>query len=263
MRIEPGTRAIVTGASRGIGRATAKALAARGARVGLLSRGDEGLRQLAEELGGEPVVLQSDVADRESVFGAVERFVEEAGGLEIVVANAGIAHYGPFRDQPIEHAEEMVRINLLGTMYTVDAALERMLDRAVGHVVIVSSGAGLRAFPWAAAYGATKSAQRAFAEALRHELSGTGVSVTTVYPGEVKTELHSHELDRMPDWYRRDDAIEPEQVAGAIVRAVEEDRRSVVVPPIVRALGLNSLAPRLTDRILAALRGPTAAPRRD
>jgi hypothetical protein len=67
----------------------------------------------------------------------------------------------------------------------------------------------------------------------------------------------------MPDWYRRDDAIKPELVAGAIVRGVEEDRRSVVVPPIVRALGLNSLAPRLTDRILAALRGPTAAPRRD
>jgi short-subunit dehydrogenase len=263
VRIEHGTRAIVTGASRGIGRATAQAFAERGARVGLLSRGEEGLRQLAEELGGDPVVLPADVGDRESVFGAVERFVQGAGGLEIVVANAGIAHYGPFRDQPIEQAEEMVRINLLGTMYTVDAALEPMLDRAVGHVVIVSSGAGLRAFPWAAGYGATKAGQRAFAEALRHELSGTGVSVTTVYPGEVKTELHAHEADRMPDWYRRDDAIEPKHVADAIVRAVEEDRRSVVVPPIVRALGLNSLAPRLTDRILAALRGPTAAPRRD
>jgi short-subunit dehydrogenase len=263
VRIDHGTRAIVTGASRGIGRATAKAFAARGARLGLLSRGEAELQQLAGELGGEPVVLQADIGDRESVFGAVERFVEEAGGLEMVVANAGIAHYGPFRDQPIERAEEMVRINLLGTMYTVDAALPAMLDRAAGHVVIVSSGAGLRAFPWAATYGATKAGQRAFAEALRHELSGTGVSVTTVYPGEVRTDLHAHELERMPDWYRRDQAIKPELVADAIVRAIEEDRRSVVVPPIVRALGLNSLAPRLTDHILAALRGPTAAPRRD
>jgi short-subunit dehydrogenase len=263
VRIDHGTRAIVTGASRGIGRATAKAFAARGARLGLLSRGEAELRQLAGELGGEPVVLQADIGDRESVFGAVERFVEEAGGLEVVVANAGIAHYGPFRDQPIERAEEMVRINLLGTMYTVDASLSPMLDRAAGHVVIVSSGAGLRAFPWAATYGATKAGQRAFAEALRHELSGTGVSVTTVFPGEVRTDLHAHELERMPDWYRRDQAIKPELVADAIVRAIEEDRRSVVVPPIVRALGLNSLAPRLTDRILAVLRGPTAAPRRD
>jgi short-subunit dehydrogenase len=263
VRIDHGTRAIVTGASRGIGRATAQAFAARGARLGLLSRGEEELRQLAGELGGEPVVLPADIGDRESVFGAVERFVEEAGGLEVVVANAGIAHYGPFRDQPIERAEEMVRINLLGTMYTVDAALPAMLDRAAGHVVIVSSGAGLRAFPWAATYGATKAGQRAFAEALRHELSGTGVSVSTVYPGEVRTDLHAHELERMPDWYRRDQAIEPELVADTIVRAIEEDRRSVVVPPIVRALGLNSLAPRLTDHILAVLRGPTAAPRRD
>lgn len=263
MRIEHGTRAIVTGASRGIGRATAKALAARGARVGLVSRGEDGSRKLADELGNDPIVLGADVGDRDSVSGAVARFVEQAGGLEIVVANAGIAHYGPFRDLPIERAEEMVRINLLGTLYTVDAALPPMLDRGAGHVVIVSSGAGLRAFPWAATYGATKAGQRAFAEALRHELSGTGVSVTTVYPGEVRTDLHAHELERMPDWYRRDDAIKPELVADAILRGIEEDRRSVVVPPIVRALGLNSVAPRLTDRILATLRGPTAAPRRD
>jgi len=263
VRIEAGTRVIVTGASRGIGRATARALAARGARVGLLARGGEPLSELAGELSGDPIVLAADVGDRESVSAAVASFVQEAGGLEVVVANAGIAHYGPFRDLPMERAEEMVRINLLGTLYTVDAALPAMLDRAAGHVVIVSSGAGLRAFPWAATYGATKAGQRGFAEALRHELSGTGVSVTTVYPGEVRTDLHAHELERMPDWYRRDDAIKPELVADAIVRGVEEDRRSVVVPPIVRALGLNSLAPRLTDRILAALRGPTAAPRRD
>jgi short-subunit dehydrogenase len=263
VRIEHGTRAIVTGASRGIGRATAKAFAARGATVGLISRGQKELRNLAEELGGDAIMLPADVGDPDSVGRAVGRFVEQAGGLEVAVANAGIAYYGPFRDLPIERAEEMVRINLLGTLYTVEAALGPMLDRGTGHVVIVSSGAGLRAFPWAATYGATKAGQRAFAEALRHELSGTGVSVTTVYPGEVRTDLHAHELERMPDWYRRDDAIKPELVADAIVRAVEEDRRSVAVPRLVGVLGLNSLAPRLTDRILAALRGPTAAPRRD
>jgi short-subunit dehydrogenase len=157
----------------------------------------------------------------------------------------------------------MVRINLLGTLYTVKAALRHMLDRASGHVVVVASGASLRAFPWAATYGATKSAQSAFAAALRHELSGTGVSVSTVFPGEIATDLHAHERERMPDWYRGDDAIPPEKVAAAIVRAVEEDRRVAYVPPIVRALGLNGLAPRLADRLLAALRGATAAPRRD
>jgi short-subunit dehydrogenase len=263
VRIDAGTRALVTGASRGIGRATAQALAARGARVGLVARGEEDLADLAAQLPGEPIALASDVSQREAIAEAVQRFVDEAGGLELLVANAGLAHYGPFFDQPIEHAEEMVAVNVLGTIYTVHAALGHMRDRARGHIVVVSSGAGLRAFPWGAVYGATKAADRGFAEALRHELSGTGVSVTTVYPGEVESDLHSHQRDRLPDWRRDENTIPAEDVAEAIVDAVEADRREVHVPPAVRALGLNALAPRLTDRLVTALRGPTAAPRRD
>lgn len=263
MRVDSTTRAIVTGASRGIGRATARALARRGARLGLVARSEDALTELAAELAGDPVVLVADVADRDSIAGAVKRFVDEAGGLELAVANAGLAHYGPFFDQPIKHAEEMVRINVLGTIYTVRAAMEPMLDRAAGHLVVVSSGAGLRAFPWGAVYGATKAADRGFAEALRHELSGTGVGVTTVLPGEVETDLHSHQRDKLPDWRRDENTIPAEQVAEAIVAGVEQDRREVHVPPAVRALGLNGLAPRLTDRLVAALRGPSAAPRRD
>jgi len=263
VKIDSSTRAIVTGASRGIGRATASALAARGAKVGLMARSREPLEAAARELGDEPIVLPADVGERADVEVAVEEFVRQAGGLELLVANAGVAHYAPFVELPIERAEEMVRINLLGTLYTLKAALPHMLDRAAGHVVVVASGASLRAFPWAATYGATKSAQSAFAEALRHELSGTGVSVSTIFPGEIATDLHAHERDRMPDWYHADEAIPPEAVAAAIVKAVEEDRRTAYVPGIVRALGLNGIAPRLADRILASLRGATAAPRRD
>jgi len=263
MRVEPGTRALVTGASKGIGRATARALAGRGARVGLVARGEQDLAALAADLSGDPVILPADVSSRESIAGAVQRFVEQAGGIELLVANAGLAHYGPFFDQPIEHAEEMVSVNVLGTIYSVAAALGPMRDRARGHIVVVSSGAGLRAFPWGAVYGATKAADRGFAEALRHELSGTGVSVTTVYPGEVESDLHSHQRDRLPDWRRDENTIPAEQVADAIVEAVESDRREAFVPPAVRALGLNGLAPRLTDRLVAAMRGPAAAPRRD
>jgi short-subunit dehydrogenase len=263
VRIEPGTRAIVTGASSGIGRAAASALAARGARLGLIARGRERLEEVASAIDGDPIVVPADIGERADVEVAVEDFVRQAGGLELVVANAGIANYAPFYELPIERAEEMVRVNLLGTLYTVKAALPHLLDRASGHVVVVASGASLRAFPWAATYGATKSAQSAFAEALRHELSGTGVSVSTVFPGEIATELHAHERDRMPDWYRSGDPIPPERVADAIVGVVEEDRRAAFVPPIVRALGINGLAPRLADRLLARLRGAMAAPRRD
>lgn len=153
-------------------------------------------------------------------------------------------------------------MNLLGTLNLVRAGLGPMLDRGLGHVVVVSSGAALRAFPWTAVYGATKAAQKAFAEALRHELSGTGVSVTTVFPGEVRTSLHAHERERLPDWFRPSDAIPPELVAEAIVDGVSKDRREVHVPGQVRLLGLNDLAPGLVDRLLAWIRGGAAAPRR-
>lgn len=263
MRIEAGTRAIVTGASRGIGRATAIALAARGATVGLLARSKDELEALAGELPGEHQVLAVDVGRRREVERAIERFVKRAGGLDLLVANAGIAHYGPFADVELERAEEMVRINVVGTIYAVRAGLDPMLDASRGHIVVVSSGAGLRAFPWGAVYGGTKAFAKNFAEALRHELSGSGVSVTTVLPGEIATELHAHERDRMPDWYKADELLDPSRVAEAIISAVEADRREVAVPGIVRLLGINGVAPPLVDRILRALRGPAAAPRRD
>lgn len=262
MRIEPGTRVLLTGASRGIGRALAIALAARDCRLGLLARSRQPLEELAGELGGGHVVLAADVGDRESVQAAVEEFVSSARGLDIVIANAGIASYGPFAEVDLERVEEMTRINWLGTVYTVWAALPHLLDHASGHIVVVSSGAGLRAFPWAAAYGATKAAQRAFAEALRHELSGTGVSLTTVFPGEIRTDLHAHELERMPDWYRSEQSLPAERLASAIVGAIEGDRRTLFVPSIVRMLGLNGLAPGVVDAVLRLLRGGSAAPRR-
>ena len=263
MQIGADTRALVTGASRGIGRALSVALAARGARLGLLARGAQALEALAVELPGDHVVLPADVRDRAAVDGAAEAFVSEAGGIDLLVANAGIAHYGPFVDVDVGLAEEMVQVNILGTIYTLKAGIEPMLDRGRGHVVVVSSAAGLRTFPWAATYGATKAAGRALAEGLRHELSGTGVGLTTSFPGETKTDLHAHERDRMPDWHRGDSAVEPEQVAAEIIAAVEADRRAVYTPAIIRALGLNGLAPRLSDRILKTLRGDTIAPRRD
>ena len=137
---------------------------------------------------------------------------------------------------PLELVEELTRVNWLGTVYTVRAGLPGMLERRRGHIVIVSSGAGLRAFPHAAVYGATKAAQRGFAEALRHELEGTGVSLTIVYPGQIRTALHDHEKERMPDWYRLERAAAPEGLARSVVEGVEKDRREVFYPPSVRLL---------------------------
>jgi short-subunit dehydrogenase len=249
MRVDAGTRALVTGATKGIGKAIAEALAARGATVGLAAR------SVSE--GDHP--LPCDVADPDSIGAAVDRFVADVGGLEVVVANAGIAHYGRFTEQDPALHEQMTRVNWLGTVNTVRAALRHM-ER--GQIVIVSSGAGLRAFPDAAVYGATKAAQRAFAEALRHELAGTGVSVTTVFPGEIKSHLHDHDKANMPAWYHSDDAAEPAPLAAAVIDAIENDRRSVAYPRQVALLGLNGVAPRAVDALLRRLRGVSAAPRR-
>jgi NADP-dependent 3-hydroxy acid dehydrogenase YdfG len=268
MKIGPGTSVLVTGASRGIGRATAELLADRGCTVGLVARGAEDLGRLSSELtarGATAVALPADVGDREEVEASVARFLEEAGGLDVLVANAGVAHYGPFRDLPLAEAERMTRVNWLGTVYSVGAVLPAMLDQAGGWIAIVSSGAGHRSFPWAAVYGATKFAQRGFLEALRHELSGTGVGVTGIYPAEVKTQLHDDDRahDRMPDWYRPNAAIPPAKVAEAIVAGIEASKERVFVPPNVRLLGLvHGISPALADRVLRIMMGRTAAPAR-
>jgi short-subunit dehydrogenase len=265
VEIERGTRVLITGATRGIGRAVVERLAARGARLGLVARGEAGLRELAAELPGEDhVLLVADVGDHTAVASAVERFVAEAGGLEIVIANAGMSHYGPLKDQPVEQGEEMTRINWLGTLYTVQAALPHLLAAGRGHVVVVSSGAGLRSFPGAAVYGATKAAQRMYADALRHELDGTGIGVTTVFPGEIATGFHDHQRDRLPEWRAAQEGVPVGPLADEMVAAIEGNERYVYHPRNVRLLGLmHGVEPKLADLALRRLRGPSSAPRRD
>lgn len=265
MQIGSDTRALVTGASRGIGRAVAHALAERGATVGLAARSTSELKKLAAELPGAHYPLTCDVAVPASIATAAEEFVDAAGGLDLVVANAGVAHYEPVATQSLEHIEHMTQVNWLGTVHTITAALPHLLAQRRGHIVVMSSGAGLRSFPGAAAYSATKAAQRMYAAALRHELAGTGVSVTTVYPGEIRTSLHAHELGRMPDWYRGgSDAASPDALAQRVVKAVERDSRELHYRPLVKGMAiLNGVSPGAADAVLRRLRGPSAAPRRD
>ncbi|MEJ7798857.1 MAG: SDR family NAD(P)-dependent oxidoreductase [Solirubrobacteraceae bacterium] len=264
VQIGSGTRALVTGASRGIGRALAHELAARGATVGLAARSLEELTVLARELPGAHHVLACDVALRESVQAAVEEFVAAAGGIDLLIVNAGIAHYEPIATQDIEIIERMTAVNWLGTVYTVKAALAHLLTSGSGHIVVMSSGAGLRSFPDAAVYSATKAAQRMFAEALRHELAGSGVSLTTVFPGEIRTSLHDRRSGPMPAWYRGEQAAPAEALARRVVKAIEHDQRDLYWKAPVKVMGiLHGLSPRLADRALRRVRGESAAPRRD
>jgi short-subunit dehydrogenase len=242
LQLEANTRVVVTGGSRGIGAAIADAFEARGCTVGRVSR------------SGEPA---ADVGDRESIGRAIDAF----GQVDVLVANAGIAHYLPFAEMPPDLIEQLTRVNWLGTAYTVQAALPGMLERGRGHVAIVSSGAGIRSFPGAAVYGATKAAQRGFGEALRHELKGTGVGLTMVYPGQIRSDLHSHEKERMPEWYDLSRSVDPQPLAQAVVEAVEQDKREVFYPSNVRLLRIvHGLRPALADALLRRIMHRTAAP---
>ncbi len=259
MEIGQGTRVLVTGASRGIGQAVARAFATRGATLGLLARTRAPLEELAESLPGDGhMALAADVADADSIAHAIEQF----GHVDVLVANAGITHYRPFAQLPLDEARRMNDVNWLGTIHTVWTALPGMIERGRGHIVVVSSGGGVRGFPSAAVYNGTKAAQRAFAEALRHELHGTGVSVTTVFPGEIETTLHDHELEHMPDWYRMDRRAPAGPLGEQVVQAVESDQRELFYPPVVRLLRVvNGVSPRLGDLMLRRILGKSVAPR--
>jgi NADP-dependent 3-hydroxy acid dehydrogenase YdfG len=178
-----GRVALITGASRGIGAASSRLLAEAGARVALVSR-------KGDDLGIDGALgIACHVSSREQVEAAVARTVEELGGLDILVNNAGVATYGPFLDLPVEDLEEMIDVNLKGTLYATRAALPHLLASDSADIVNLASVAGLRGFPGEAVYCASKFGQLGFGRALDHELREQGVRVTNLCPGGVATDF--------------------------------------------------------------------------
>ena len=182
MQLE-GKVALVTGASGGIGAAVARRLHEAGASVGLLSRRGDDLG-LERALG-----LVCDVRDRTAVGAAVDEVVDRLGRLDIVVANAGVGAYGPFVDLDPQQLEDIIDVNLKGTLYTAAATLPHLIATGEGDFVSLASVAGLRAFPGEAVYNASKFGQLGFTRALDHELRERGVRATCICPGGVKTDF--------------------------------------------------------------------------
>jgi short-subunit dehydrogenase len=241
-----GAVALVTGGSRGIGRAVATAVAARGATVGLVARNEPELRAVLDEIDGHGTVAVADISSRGETERAVSRVQAELGPIDVVVANAGIGQYGPFVDADPAQFEQLVAVNVLGTMYVLRASLPAMVERRKGHVVIVGSVAGRLGTPFEAVYSATKFAEVGIGESLAVELSAFGIGVSLVNPGPVDTDFfdaRGHAYDRsFPK------KVPPEQIAEAVIRAVEQRRFEQLIPRWLRpTLLFRHLAPPLYE----------------
>jgi NAD(P)-dependent dehydrogenase (short-subunit alcohol dehydrogenase family) len=221
----------ITGGARGIGRATATALIAQGARVAIGDIDATMARQTAGELGGGTLGLALDVTDRVS-FAAFLREVESRlGPLDVLINNAGIMPIGPFVSETDATADRMIDINLKGVIYGSKLALERFLPRGRGHLVNIASVAGKGGFPGGATYCATKHAVVGLSEAIRAEVRSTDIDVSIVMPVGVNTELYSG----VPAT-RGIKLAEPHEVADAIVEALQTGRVDVYVPRSLRTL---------------------------
>ncbi len=228
-----GTVALITGASSGIGEATARALAGHGAKVALAARRLERLERLASEIGGQghtALAIQSDITDREQAVGAVGRTVDELGRLDVVVNNAGQMLLGPIEDAPTEEWERMIDLNLKGLIHTTHAAVPHLLaaaedsERGCADLVNISSVAGRVARSGSGVYNLTKHGVGAFGESFRQEFAGRRVRSTIVEPGAVATELTDHLRDGVREEVRGRFAdiktLESEDIADAIAYAV-------------------------------------------
>ena len=231
-----GRVAVITGASSGIGEATARALAANGHRLALLARRADRIRALAAELGDGALAIEADVTDRDSVVAAAQRVQSELGGADILVNNAGVMLLAPFTsDQQAEH-RQMVEVNLLGAMTTTEVFLDQLRDGG-GDLVNISSVAGRTARAGNAAYAATKWGINGWSEGLRLELQ-PDIRVMLIEPGAVATELTDHithaETKRATQEFVKDLAITSEDIAEVIAFAVTRPRRMTLNEILVR-----------------------------
>jgi short-subunit dehydrogenase len=250
-RILAGQTAAITGAARGIGRATAAAFLRRGMRVAIGDVDLEAAERTAAELGPRAVALPLDVTERASFAAFLDGAEEQLGPLDVLVNNAGIMPLGRFVDEDDETARRMIDINLHGVIIGTKLALERMLERDRGHIVNISSQAGKFGAPGGATYSATKHAVVGLTEAVRGELHlmGAHVDVSYVMPFVVNTELGSG-LGKA----RGMSSLEPEDVAEAIVEALQHGTVDVWVPKSAKRQFLfGSLLPRALSERMARL----------
>jgi len=239
MRLD-GTVALITGASSGIGEATARALAAEGAKVALAARRKDRLDALAGELDG--LAIEADITSREQAINAVETAAGELGRLDIVINNAGVMLLGPIVDAPVEEWERMISLNVQGLMYVAHAAIPHLLraaesePRRVADLVNISSVAGRRVGAGGGIYQATKHAVGVFSEALRQEVTERHVRSSLIEPGATKSELVTHVREEVRGNLTPSsiEILEAEDIADAVVYVVTRPRHMAINEVLIR-----------------------------
>lgn len=244
-----GTTALVTGASGGIGAATALSLAAQGANVALAARRKDRLDELVERIeadGGTALAIETDITDRTQATAMIEQTVAAFGGLDTLVNNAGIMLLGPAESAPIEEWDRMIALNVQGLLYATHAALPHLLaaaegPRATADIVNISSLAGRVPIAGSAVYSLTKHGVGAFTEALRQEVTGRHVRVSLIEPGPVATELFTHIrpeiLEAGKDAFANATLLHAEDIADTITYVVTRPARVVMSELLVRPDG--------------------------
>ena len=233
---------VITGASSGIGGATAEALAEEGATVVVAARREERLSELVERLngdGGKALAVECDVTDEEQAHALIQRAKDEFGQVDILVNNAGVMQLSKIEKGLSDEWRTMFDVNVMGLLYTTDAAVQVMKEQGSGHLVNVSSVAGRKSGPLRGAYSGTKFAVNAISEALRQELIEDNIRVTVVEPGAVETELPDHITDEearegIQSVYGLDDILQAEDIANAIAYCVSQPERVSVNEILIR-----------------------------
>ena len=227
---------MVTGASSGIGRGVAVELSRRGAKLGLVARRKETLQEIVSEFesrGGKALAVPGDVQDALAVRAAADRFREQLGPIDVLIANAGIGSTNDSAELRASEVAGVINVNVIGAANSVAAVVPEMVARGRGQLVVISSLAAYRGLPKSAAYCASKAAVSAFFESLRLDLQPRGIAVTIIHPGFIKTPLTAGRHAQMPFLMELDVAVEK------ILRAIEKKKKSYAFPwqlaSIVRA----------------------------
>jgi short-subunit dehydrogenase len=246
---------VITGASAGIGRATAERLARNGASVVVTARRAELLQDVTDGItkaGGRALAVPADVTDAAAMDRVVAAAVSTFGRLDVMICNAGIGFHGRLSDTPADAAEKLVRINLIGTIHAARAAAAVFVQQGSGHVIAVSSVVALRGVPGGSVYSATKAAQKAFIESLRSEWGDTNIKASVVFPISTRTDFRAamardfgHSVSGLGP--RQD----PDVVAAAIERCIQSPRPEVYPYRLAWwLLFANTIAPGLVDRFV-------------